>query len=146
MAPVSASRSGYRGTAVLQAGRDPRHLTGDLPGHERLAAAFRLVVEEDTVAGIHAVRLAVVDRDPVRVELGDPYGERGDKTAVAFLGDRSGPAAEDLGGRGLVEPTRSLLVPRKRPRVDGWCRYRRRPRCTPADSNETATCDWAPRL
>ena len=42
----------------------------DLAGDEVLPAARRLVVEEDAVAHEHPVRLAVVDRDPVGVDLG----------------------------------------------------------------------------
>jgi len=47
---------------------------GDLAGHEGLAAARALVVEEDTVGGMHAVGLAVVHDGPVGVELGDGVG------------------------------------------------------------------------
>src|SRR6516164_3809752 len=41
----------------------------DLTGDERFASDWTLVVEENAVRGMHAVGLAVVDRDPVRVEL-----------------------------------------------------------------------------
>ena len=41
----------------------------DLARDERLAAARRLVIEEDAVDGEEAVGLAIVDRHPVRVDL-----------------------------------------------------------------------------
>ncbi len=43
----------------------------DLAGHEVLTTARALVIEEDAVAGMHAVRLAVVDNDPVGIQLGN---------------------------------------------------------------------------
>ena len=46
------------------------HGTSDLTCHKGLAAAWTLVVEQNTVGGMHAVRLAVVDDDPVGVEFG----------------------------------------------------------------------------
>ena len=44
--------------------------TCDLAGHEGGTTTRRLVVEQDAIAGKHAVRFAVVDHDPVRVLLG----------------------------------------------------------------------------
>ena len=41
----------------------------------------RFVIEQDAVAGIHAVGLAVVDGDPVGIELGDSVGRARDRTA-----------------------------------------------------------------
>lgn len=45
--------------------RSPR----DLPRDECPAPPWALVVEQDPVAREHAVRLTVVDNDPVRIEL-----------------------------------------------------------------------------
>ena len=39
----------------------------DLAGHECTSTTRTLVVEQDSVAGVHAVSLAVVDSDPVGV-------------------------------------------------------------------------------
>ena len=43
---------------------------GDLAGDEGVSPPRGLVVEEDAVGGVHAVRLAVVDHYPVGVHLG----------------------------------------------------------------------------
>ena len=53
---------------------DARHAVGDLARHELEAAPRRLVVEEDAADRVHAVALAVVDRDPVAVGLRDAVG------------------------------------------------------------------------
>src|SRR5207302_1679419 len=55
----------------LLARSNARHGLRDLPGDERFAAPWGLVVEQDAVGGEQAVRLAVVDRDPVGEQLGD---------------------------------------------------------------------------
>ena len=49
------------------------HLAGD----ELEAPAGRLVVEEDARGGVEVVALAVVDGDPVAVDLGHPVGAAG---------------------------------------------------------------------
>ena len=49
-------------------------------------AARALVVEQDTVRRVDAVRLTVIDRDPVRKLLGDGYKPQ----ARAVLGNASG--------------------------------------------------------
>ena len=54
--------------AQVYLGHGPR----DLPGDEGLPAAGALVVEEDAVAGEHAVRLPVVHHNPIGVQLGSP--------------------------------------------------------------------------
>ena len=57
----------------------------DLAGNERLSSSWRFVVEKNPVAGIHAVRFTVVDRDPVGVELGDSIGAAGIEGRRLFL-------------------------------------------------------------
>ena len=70
-----AARRAYGGVEqAKQSHRDAREAAGDLAGHEGLAAQRRFVIEENAAAGVHAVGLAVVDRDPVGVELGDEIG------------------------------------------------------------------------
>jgi len=60
---------------IRSAGRPcARQAARDLAGDEGLAAHGRLMVEENSVAGVDAVGLAVVDDDPVAVELGDAVG------------------------------------------------------------------------
>ncbi len=49
----------------------------DLARHEVLATALALVVEENAVAAVHAVRLTVVLHDPEAVELGHAVGRAG---------------------------------------------------------------------
>ncbi len=87
---------------LLHADGDPRDRHGDLAGHERLAAARRLVVEQDAVRGVQAVRLAVVHRRPVRVELGHAVGRPGVERGGLVLRRRGRPV--ELRGRGLVVP------------------------------------------
>jgi nucleoside-diphosphate-sugar epimerase len=57
-------------TLALETGLDAGHGARDLASDERFAAAGRLVVEEDAVAGVQAVRLAVIHRYPVRKYFG----------------------------------------------------------------------------
>ena len=68
---------------LLEPFLDPGGAEGDLAGHERLAAARALVVEEDARAGEQAVGLAVVDRLPVGVELGAGVGAAGMERRVS---------------------------------------------------------------
>src|SRR5262245_56711904 len=55
---------------LLQSTFDRRDRARDLAGHESFASNWTLMVEKDAGRGMHAVGLPVVDRDPVRVELG----------------------------------------------------------------------------
>src|SRR5262245_2278982 len=56
---------------------DRGHAQRDLARDEILATAGRLVVEEDAVRDVHPVSFAIVDRDPVAEDLGDPVGRPG---------------------------------------------------------------------
>ena len=60
------------------------------------------MVEQDTVAGVHSVRFAVVDADPVRVELGAAVGGSGVERRGLALRGLDDLAVEFRGG-GLVE-------------------------------------------
>ena len=83
--------------------RDIRKAPGDLAGDECLAAARALVIEQDAVAGIHVIGLAVVHRDPVGIHLG--HRVRRARVERRGLGLRDFlHLAVKLGGRGLVEP------------------------------------------
>ena len=54
----------------LQTKFDPPHGAADLASDEPLTAMRRLVVKQDPTDGEHPVGLAVVDRLPVRIDLG----------------------------------------------------------------------------
>ena len=49
-----------------------RHRPRDLARHERLTTPRRLVIEENAIARVHPIALAVIHRHPVRVHLGAP--------------------------------------------------------------------------
>ena len=70
VAPVAERVEVAEPEVVLQAQRDAGDCARDLARDEGLAAHRALVIEEDAVAGVHAVGLAVVHRDPVAVHLG----------------------------------------------------------------------------
>ena len=59
--------------AQIQTGRktqqDTGQGTGDLAGYKSFATHGGFMIEKNAVAGVHAVGFAVVDRDPVRIEL-----------------------------------------------------------------------------
>ncbi len=71
VAPVALRVEVAEVELLLHAQLDAPDGAGDLAGDECLAAAGRFVVEEDAAAGVHVVRLAVVDRRPVREDLRD---------------------------------------------------------------------------
>ena len=45
--------------------------TGDLPGHEGRTTSRRLMVEQNTVGGVHAVSFTVIEDNPEGVKLGN---------------------------------------------------------------------------
>jgi len=79
----------------LPSREDRGHGPGDLAGDEGLAAAGRLVVEEDPVAREEAVALAVVDRDPVGVDLGGAVGAARVEARPLVLRRREAPNISD---------------------------------------------------
>ncbi len=102
MAPVALGVEVAEEERLLQADLDAREAAGDLAGDEGLAAQGRLVIEEDAVAGVHAVGLAIIHTDPEGVQLGDSVRRtriEGRRLALRDLLDE----AVKLGGRGLVE-------------------------------------------
>ena len=74
MPPVAQGGEVAEVETVLQADGDARQGAGDLARDEGFAANRAFVIEEDAVAGIDAIGFAVVDGDPVGVELGDGVG------------------------------------------------------------------------
>lgn len=75
---------------------------GDLTRHEGLAAALRLVVEQDARAAEHVVGLAVLLDDPIAVEFGHGVGAVGVERGLLVLRDLLHLAVE-LRGRSLVD-------------------------------------------
>ena len=101
--PSRAARRGLPEVqAVVEPDVDARERPGDLPGDEGLAAHRRFVVEENSVAGVDPVGLAIVDGDPVAVELGHAVRRAGVERRRLRL-RRLLDEAEHLGGRRLVE-------------------------------------------
>ena len=74
MPPVAQGGEVAEVEAILQADGDAREGAGDLARDEGFATNRAFVIEEDAVAGIDAIGFAVVDGDPVGVELGDGVG------------------------------------------------------------------------
>jgi hypothetical protein len=102
MSPVTLGIDVAEVQAALLAERDVRHSPGDLACDERASTPRALVVEQDAVARIHPVRLAVVDHDPVRIQLRHAVRAAGVERRRLRLG-RLDDLAVELGGRGLVE-------------------------------------------
>src|ERR1700677_1511959 len=74
VAPIALGLEVSEIKRIVETGLDPGNAARDLACHEGLATDRALMVEQDTVAGIHAVGLAVVHRDPVAVKLGHRIG------------------------------------------------------------------------
>ncbi len=102
VAPVAQGIYVAHVQTVLQAQADVGQAARDFAGDEGFAPAWAFVVEQDAVTGIHAVGLAVVDRNPVGVELGHGVGAARVKRRGFFLG-RFLHQAVEFAGRGLVK-------------------------------------------
>ena len=103
MSPVTLRVQISKVQARLLSQRDIRRCPGNLPGDERAASARTLVVEEDPIARIHPIRLAVIHDDPVRVQLCDAIRRTRVKRRTLAL-RRLDDLAVELRGGGLVEP------------------------------------------
>ena len=74
----------------------------DLPGDEILAPAGRFMVEQNAVGREDVVGLAVIDDNPVRVQLGDTIGTAGIERCLFVL--KRGPhLSKELTCRRLIE-------------------------------------------
>ena len=102
MPPVTQCAHVAQVQTVLQTQCNAGNGAGDLAGDEGFAAQRAFVVEQDAVAGIHAIGLAVVHRDPVSVELGHRIGTARVERRGFLLGGFLHQAIQ-LGGAGLVE-------------------------------------------
>src|SRR5690606_37897925 len=87
---------------VLQPQFDTSQGASDLAGDESLAANRRFVVEQNAVAGVHAVGFAVVHRNPVTIEFGHGIGAARVEGSSFFLRDFLDQAVE-FRRAGLVE-------------------------------------------
>ena len=102
VAPVAQGVEVAHVEAVFQALADVGQAARDLAGDEGFAAARAFVVEQDAVTGVQAIGLAVVDGDPVGVELGHAVGAaRVEGGGFALRGFAH--QAIELAGTGLVE-------------------------------------------
>jgi hypothetical protein len=81
---------------------DRRDGARDLAGDEGLAADRALVIEQDAARGMHAIGFAVIDRDPMSVELGSRVRRTRIERRRLPLRDLL-HLAEQLRGRSLIE-------------------------------------------
>lgn len=71
MTPISHRIQITQVQTILFAQRDGCHSATNLSSHKGLTSARRFMIEKDTVAGKHTIRLAIVDYNPVSVHLGN---------------------------------------------------------------------------
>ena len=88
---------------VLQAAGNPSGRPGNLPGHESLAAALTLMVEQDAVAGEDAVSVPVLPDHPEAVLFCHSVGGIGMEGRILVLGHLFHLAVQ-FGSGGLVHP------------------------------------------
>ena len=104
VAPVAGAVEVAEREVVGQAQLDAGGAVGDLAGDELDAAEGTFVVEQDAAACVEAEALAVIDRHPVGIELGDAVGaawvEGGALVLAGFLALAEHLAAADLVGAG----------------------------------------------
>ncbi len=74
MAPIALGLEVAQIDTVLQAELNSRDRPRNFACYKGFTPQGRLMVKQNTVAGIHAIGLAVIDRNPVGIELGDPVG------------------------------------------------------------------------
>jgi hypothetical protein len=85
MPPVALGIEISQVKTILPAESYGRNRARDLAGDESLATARTLMVEEDTVGGVDAIRFPVVHRDPIAIELGNGVGAARVKGGVFIL-------------------------------------------------------------
>src|SRR5690606_10469110 len=87
---------------VLLAMGDARGGPGNLAGNEGFAAAWALMVEQDPVAGVNAIRFTVIYDDPESIQLCYPIRAARVKWSLLRLWHLLHQTVE-LGCRGLVK-------------------------------------------
>src|SRR5258708_39464722 len=89
------------------------HRATDLARHERFPSSRRFVIEKDACGGVHAVALAIIHHDGMRVQLGARVRAAWPKLRELALRSRCAP--EHLAGRSLVEAARDSRTPDRFP-------------------------------
>src|SRR5271170_6361274 len=74
VAPVPAGIKIAQVQSVLQTDANPGQRSSDLARNESFAAQRRLMIKKDAIAGVKTIRLAVIDGNPVGVDLCGPVG------------------------------------------------------------------------
>jgi len=70
MTPVTTSIQISQIKATLLAQLDVCHSPSNLPRHKGSSTTGTLMIEQDSITRIHAIRLTVVHRDPIRIQFG----------------------------------------------------------------------------
>ena len=83
----------------------------DFPGNEILAPSGRFMIKQNPVTGEHIIRLPVIHRNPVRIQLRHTIRALGIKRRFLTLGSRLRQPAEQLGGRCLIKTARTPIDP-----------------------------------
>lgn len=103
MTPITLSVQVTEVQARLLAKRNLSDRPRDLARHKGPTTARTLVIEQDPVARVHSIRLAIIDSNPVSIEFG--HTVRRTRVEWCSLGLRSlDDLSVQLGCRGLVEP------------------------------------------
>ena len=102
MAPIAPGVQVAEEKTLLQAQLDACHRTRYFSRHEGLAADRAFMVEQNSVAGVHAISLAVIHRDPVGIQLGHRVRAAGIEGRRLLL-RRFLHQPEQLGCRSLVK-------------------------------------------
>ena len=87
MAPVPAGVEVTDIKRILQAGLDARQGTGNFPADKGFTPDRRLMVEQDSVAGIDSIGFAIINRYPVGIQFGNGVWRTGIKRRGFLLGD-----------------------------------------------------------
>jgi len=103
VAPVAQRVEIAHVEAVFEPGIHPRQAARDLARHKRFTPPRTLVVEQHAIAGVHAIALAVVHRDPVGIELRHAVGAARIEGCALLLRDLLHQAVELTCAR-LVDP------------------------------------------
>ena len=103
MAPVALRIKVAEVEARLLAEADVRDGAGNLARHEGAPTTGALVVEEDAIACVHVVRLAIILGDPKCIQLCDAVRAARIEGSVLVLRDGLYEPVK-LGGRRLIEP------------------------------------------
>ena len=74
----------------------------DLARHEGLASSLTFMIEQDTGATEHVVRLTILLDDPIAIQLGHRIGRIGMERRILVLGHLLHLAIQ-LGSRGLID-------------------------------------------